>query len=151
MAGLPGDDPLVRRLRTMYDEVDPVPEHVIEAAIAAAAWRTLDDELMALLTDSALDPAGVRGDDGPRLLTFGGETGSVEVEISAGSEGIRLIGFLLPAATAAVTVRHGGGEAQARADEAGRFRVTGIRPGPVSLVVVPEGAGSRLVTEWLAL
>lgn len=147
----PAEDPLVARLRTMFDQVDPVPDHVIEAAVAGYSWAALDAQLLALLTDSALDPAGVRGDDAARLLTFAGAAGTIEVEVSPISDGLRLIGFLVPAGPAAVTIRHGGGELSTRADEAGRFRVTGIAPGPVRLVVAPDGAGARLVTEWLPL
>ena len=64
-----------RPARGVVAALDPVPQHVIEAAEAALDWRTIDDELAELLHDSSAEPAlaGVRAEASTRVLSFAGE------------------------------------------------------------------------------
>jgi hypothetical protein len=82
MTGI-GDDDLLDRLRTITDEVDPMPEMVLVNARAAFGLRRLDAELAELVRDSAEEERGglitVRGEGDARLISF--ETGAVAVEL----------------------------------------------------------------------
>ena len=74
-------DPLLDELAALFDVLDPVPDHVAQAAgavpVIVAAWRDLDAGLLEVLTDTALQPeaAGMRSAGAPigapRLVTFG--------------------------------------------------------------------------------
>lgn len=50
----PDDDALMGELRQVIGRLDPLPGPVRSAARAAIEWRTLDDELSALVHDRAL-------------------------------------------------------------------------------------------------
>ena len=137
-------DPLLDELAAMFARLDPVPDHVIAAAVAVpeviAAWRDLDAGLLDVLADTALQPAGVRSGGGPRLVTFGSGEGpdacSVEVEVGVEPSGtLRLVGLVVPTGPGELEVRHPGGALWASVDELGRFRVAGVPAGPVSLVL----------------
>src|SRR4051812_49598386 len=63
------DEQLLQELRNVLP-ADPVPPAVVAAARATFTWRSVDDELAALLSDSAdLALTGVRG-SGDRRLAF---------------------------------------------------------------------------------
>lgn len=145
----PGDDELLAALRRVLADVDPIPEHVQLAARWAIEWRTLDAELAALVHDSTVDePAlAVRGDSGPRLLTF--ETADLTIEVEAESQSatdgdtVRIVGQLIPAQSAQIAL-HSGDELQVTsADERGRFVAAGLRRG--SLTLRCRLGGARLV------
>ena len=50
-------DPLLDELAALFDVLDPVPDHVAQAAgavpVIVAAWRDLDAGLLEVLTDTA--------------------------------------------------------------------------------------------------
>jgi hypothetical protein len=153
---------LLGRLQEAFDAVDPIPEYVHTAGLAAFAWRSPDAALAELITDSAESaPAGVRGqgglgrgdgpDDGdPRLLVFTGPDVAVEIEVSGHGTDREIVGRLDPAAAARIAVRHQGGVLAARADQAGHFVVSAVPAGPVSLVFLLADATS-VVTSWVRL
>ena len=145
---------LRRHLGAVIAKLDPVPPEVLSAAHAAYDLRTIDAELAALANDSLLDRtlAGVRGDQGPRWLTFEAPGLTVEVEVTILGARRRLIGQLVPAGRATVTVRHRGGAVQVEADELGRFRADDLPPGPASLRCdLIGGATGPVVTDWIAI
>jgi hypothetical protein len=145
---------LLVELKSLLDRVDPVPEQVDEAARAAFTWRTIDAELAELTRDSLLEAepaAGIRGNGGPRELSFESERLSMELEVTdLGSQGRRLVGQLVPPSTAAIVVEHSGGRVETEADELGRFVVDGLRPG-VARVRCRVGDGAEIETEWTHL
>lgn len=154
-------DPLLDELAVLFALLDPVPDHVIAAAAAApevvAAWADLDAGLIEVLADTALQaaPVGVRSDGGPRLVTFGVGDGpdecSVEVEVGTEPSGtLRLVGLVVPTGPGELEVRHPGGTFRVPVDELGRFRVAGVPPGPLSLVL--HGIGARATaTDWITV
>ena len=133
-------DDLALALRTQ-DDVDP--RHR-DAAQAAFAWRTIDEELMELTYDSLLTPATVRsaGVDEPRTVSFTSSIGSLELEI----DGTRIMGHVLPGATVTVVMTNVVGERlSSPSDEDGVFELAGNLPGPVRFSI--EGKGT---TQWLS-
>jgi hypothetical protein len=85
-----GDEELFERLRTVVDEVDPMPERLLASARAAFGLRRLDAELAELVRDSAEEARGgliaVRGEGDARLISF--ETGQIVVELQVTERGI---------------------------------------------------------------
>lgn len=147
------DEPTVASLRSAVERFDPVPQRIREAGYAAFAWRTVEADLAALAYDSSTDEralVGVRGDSGPRLVTFTGEDLTVEVEVSSDGRQRRLVGQLVPPAAQSVQVHHAGDTASTVSDELGRFLLEGIVAGPVRITCAREGH-RRVDTEWIML
>lgn len=133
-------DDLTLALRAQ-DDIDP--RHR-EAAQAAFAWRTIDEELMELTYDSLATPALVRGagTDEPRTVSFSSSIGSLELEI----DGHRVMGHVLPGGTVTVVMTNVVGERlESGSDEDGVFELVGNLPGPVRFSI--EGKGT---TQWLS-
>jgi hypothetical protein len=148
----PDDGDLLAALRGVWDEVDPVPEHVLEAARGAFAWRDVDAELAELVLDSRLTDAGVRSSEGPRLLTFEAPDLTIEVEVGVTTTGRNLVGQLVPPGPASVTVRCNGPDRVVEADDLGRFSAAGVPAGPVSLLCRRVGGDGRaLATSWVTI
>lgn len=153
-SGSPADRALEEHVRAALAGADPVPDHVRAGAIAAFAARTLDAELAELAYDSLLDQqvtAGVRGDGGPRLLTFSAPALTVEVEVVDRGRTRRVVGQLVPPASGRVEVRHRDGVVATDADEIGRFAVGGVAPGPVRIRCDLGSSRRPVETDWVTL
>src|SRR5690349_1667080 len=91
------DDELLAELRRVEEEADPVPAAMLETAQALFELRSLDVELLALLSDSLVDatPERTRAPERtpttatPREVTFVGADGAVEVGLSVQATGDR--------------------------------------------------------------
>jgi hypothetical protein len=148
MSDLSDDDELMAALAEAVAEADEVTDRRREAARAAFSWRSVDAELMELLHDSALEAgAAVRGPGDPgRLLSFGGGSLTIELEVGAGA----VTGQVLPAQAAAVALQRTGAEDRTvAADGAGFFRIEEVGSGPVRFVVTTSEA--TLTTAWVTL
>ena len=149
------DDELVDDLRRVAAALDPVPQHVIEAAEAALDWRTIDDELAELLHDSSAEPAlaGVRAEASTRVLSFAGERVRVEVEVSGSGRERTLVGQLVPAVSAQVEIRHADRVVTVTADKRGRFSAADVPAGSISLRCRLDAPGHprALATPWLPI
>jgi hypothetical protein len=149
---------LLRELRSIADQVDPVPTRLKDAARASLTWRSVDVELAELTFDSFADEAAravVRGGHGSRLLSFQapGEPGlEIAVEVLAERGRRRLVGQLDPAQPAQVEVRQPGAARAIKTDERGRFALE-ASAGPVSLRCHIGGsdAGTTIVTVWVSI
>src|SRR6266545_551101 len=132
-------------------------ERPIRSGRDSFAWRTIDAALAALTYDSSSEPAAaavVRGPDAPRQLTFEAPELTVGVEVTVLGSHRRLIGQLVPAQRAMVTVRHQqGGMVAVEADELGRFRAEDVPSGLSSLRCQLGGIeeGTAVVTDWIVL
>jgi hypothetical protein len=148
------DEELIGRIGAAFAGTDPVPARVRAAALAAFAARLPEAAFAELSADSSEEvsavPAGIRGRNGPRLLTFGGAGVTVEIEVSGEGTVREIAGRLTPPAPADVAVRHPQGEMTAQAGEAGHFVVAAVPAGPISLVFVLTDASS-IVTSWVRL
>lgn len=148
-------DDTLRDLRRLVTRLDPIPEHVTAAAEAAFTWRTVNEELAALLHDSAdtAEPAGTRARTRPRVLSFGADDAQMELEVSGDAAARVLMGQIVPPDRMRIEVRHSEGATTADVDERGRFTLRGIPRGAVSLRWEAPGLSGRrvLVTPWLAI
>src|SRR4051794_29012739 len=129
------DEQLLQELRNVLP-ADPVPQAVVAAARATLTWRSVDDELAALLSDSA-DRAltGVRG-SGDRRLAFEAPQLVIEFVLVPGPRGSRLEGQLAPPGRARIEVLRGDRVRGVEADDPGRFALDGIANGPLALRVL---------------
>lgn len=151
-----GDAALMTELGEVLREVHPVPADFARVGVESFTWRDVDAELAELTFDSLATSGGTlvrsMGHE-PRILVFEAPSVSVEIELTRGAEGCRLVGQVSPPAPATVEVRHPGGTARVQADDFGRFRVSYLAAGPMSLrCELPPGDGgmSRAVeTSWL--
>lgn len=152
----PADRELLAQVRGMFDETDPVPELLLDAARATLSWRTIDAELAELTNDSLLEGAAVRAARVPRLLTFTADVATLVIEVAehvrGSGIGRRLLGQILSPRPAEVEVRHAAGTSSVIADEFGRFRAEDVPPGPISLACRFGGAlQPQLVTSWVTI
>ena len=156
------DTALEEELRGLAARLDPVPERLIEAAIDAYAWRTVDTELAELVFDSLADreaAALVRGPQQERLLSFQASDLTIEVEVTAAGPARRLIGQLIPPQRASVEIRHQADVITLESDDFGRFVAESVPAGPVRLRcgLPPDqdpaagGARSPVVTDWVPI
>ena len=150
-AMLPEDLELLAALGAAWDQVDPVPATVLEAARGAFAWRDIDAELAELVLDTRLEEAAVRSVDGPRLLTFEAGGLTVEVEVAVTSGGRSIVGQLVPPQAATVTIRCNGPDRVVDADALGRFSATAVPPGPVSMLCRASTGGVAHATSWITI
>jgi hypothetical protein len=141
------DDDLLAELRRVAEDVDPVPASLSDAARALFELRSLDVELLALLSDSLVDadPATTRGPERPREVTFAGPDGSVEVGLSVQAAGHRrhVMGQLVEAepgtAGGLLRVHSAEGEHEVPLDSSGLFAARDLPPGPVRMEFTAHG------------
>jgi hypothetical protein len=154
------DDPglddarLEEELRGLAARLEPVPERLVQAAVDAYAWRTVDADLAELVFDSLADreeAAPVRGRQQERLLSFQASGLAIEVEVTAAGSSRRLIGQLVPPQRTVVEIRHRDGAMAVATDEFGRFAADWMPAGPVSLRCGPAAGEDRsqVVTDWV--
>lgn len=143
------DDVLLEEeLRLAAELFDPVPSHLLQAAVEAYTFRTMDAELADLAFDSLAEPVTVRGGDGPRSLTFSAPAVTVDLEITFTGTAGRVVGQLIPPQHAEIEI-HGGRPVTVTADSLGRFTCDDVPTGPFSLRC--RLAGTVLVTEWITV
>jgi hypothetical protein len=151
LSDLPDED-LIRRLRRIAAEADPVPDSLYAAARAAFALRDVDARVAELVRDSALDAplVAVRAprDSDARMLSFEAADTAIECEITVRG-GTRDISGQL-SGTAATTVAaeiagHPPVPADVRAH--GFFAVRGLPPGPFRLKC-QLADGTTIATTW---
>ena len=150
----PADEAMLEYLGRLAEGIDPAPPLSYELGRAAWAMRRVDVELAQLISDSAFETAGVRGEEQARLLSF--EAGEIlmEVQISpAGDRGQVLGQIVPPPGTSAGVVRlevRDGTSLSAPLDEVGGFRFEGVPLGLVRFYVeLPDVAA--VTTTWVSL
>jgi hypothetical protein len=145
------EERLLELVHATLAEADPVPEALVEAARQAFSWRTFDTELAELLLDSAEWVSAARADRGPRLVTFALE--GLEIDLEIADEGARrcLLGQLVPPQFGEIDVRQTVGVVTVEAGETGRFELSDLSAGPVSLVCHLPTRPKPVVTEWLSI
>ena len=152
----PDDTRLEEELRELAARLEPVPDRLVQSALDAYAWRTIDAELAELAFDSLADQdaaALVRGQQQERLLSFRAAGLTIEVEVTAAGPARRLIGQLVPPQRAEVEIRHQDEVVTVITDEFGRFIADRMPAGPVSLRFgsTPGESRSAVVTEWIPI
>ena len=131
------DAALLDQLQSMWEHTDPVPSGLVERVTFAIGLDNLDVELMRL-TEEVLVPAGARGAEHVRTITFGGESITVMVTVSQdGQDVFRLDGWLAPSAALSIELRRADGSLSTVSDEDGRFVFEDVPPGLAQLVLHP--------------
>jgi hypothetical protein len=156
--GEPDNSELEEELRRVVAQVDSVPLVVLEEAVDAFAWRTIDADLAELVFDSLVDrdkAALVRGTgtEHGRMLSFRSSSLTIEVEVTGTRASRRLVGQLVPPQRGSVDVRHRDSVVTVEADELGRFSVGSLPAGPISLRCRPDSATVQhpVVTDWVTM
>jgi hypothetical protein len=152
----PDDARLEDELRVLAARHEPVPERLLQAAIDAYAWRTVDAELAELVFDSQADQEVaelVRGRQPDRLLSFQAADLTIEIEVIAQGSSRSLMGQLDPPQLAMVEIRRGDQAVTLTTDDLGRFSAESLPAGPVSLRcgLAAADAASFVVTDWVAI
>jgi len=142
---------LLADLNSLYENDDPVPEEVLEAARGAFAWSDFDAQLARLLDEESLSGRAVRATGDQHLLTFEAEQLTFVVEATELADGRKLVGQVVPAGPRELGLESaGGGSASTEVDELGRFSLPQLPAGPARLrCELPDG--TRVVTEWGAI
>ena len=151
----PDDNNLEEELRRIVARRDGVPPPLLQAAVDAYGWRTVDAELAELVFDSLAEPdrgALVRGPGHGRLLSFEVSGLTIDVEVSGTEANRTLIGQVVPPQQAAIEIRQGDEVTALDADELGRFSSGPLAPGPLSLRCSTGPApGRQVATEWVTI
>jgi len=142
------DAQLLGRLDRLLERTDPMPADVALAARSAFAWHDLDLQLALLRTD---EDVLVRGHGDQRLLTFEAPSLTIVVEVTEVGDGRKLVGQLIPAGPAEITLQSAGApqdEHFAPVDALGRFALAEIPAGHIRFHCRLSN-GSKVVTQWL--
>jgi hypothetical protein len=144
-----------RRLAALVSVKDSVPEDVRTSARLSFEFRSLDDELAALVYDSMIDDdllAGVRsGGSSTRQLTFASSSIVLELEVSDGASR-SVVGQVVPPQPAEVVLRHRTGVAPISTDDLGWFQVPDVPDGPVSFrCSLGDRSADSVTTSWVTL
>jgi hypothetical protein len=146
------DERLLHELQGVITQADPVPAHVLDAARAVFGMRDLDEELAALVADSASGLGGlalVRAELVTRLLSFEAEDGvGVELELTTTGGTLDAQGQVVGDLQGDVVLEHAGGVQHVTADDLGRFEVRGLPSGRLRLRW-RSAAGRRTTTVWV--
>ena len=141
---------IIAKLRDGLSQSDPIPADVSEFAKILFSWRDIDAHLAEIAYDSATDDAltGVRSTAVARMMSFQAGKWLVDLEYDEASS--QLVGRLSPDATFSVELHSRGAHFSVRSDDAGRFALDGVLPGPVSLIFRLD-EGSVIKTSWVIL
>lgn len=140
------DETLMDDLADAKGRERDVPASWRDAARGAFAWRTVDQDLLRLTREGDLAGAAVRGPGEPRILTFGGDELTLEIETTER----RIMGQVLPPRACLLVI-----ESPQRpptsisVDGSGLFVLDHVDTGPVRFAV--EAAGATRYTEWVLL
>jgi len=149
------DERLLRELRRLTEELDPVPDEVTGFARAALGWRRIDAELAEILSDSALDPESLAatraGAQRARSVVFHTTELEIGLEIHDLDPGVLLLGQLAPPARAEIGVQHHDAtiEIAVETDSLGRFRIELARAGRIRLRITRPTPATTIETSWI--
>ncbi|MDQ3579175.1 MAG: carboxypeptidase regulatory-like domain-containing protein [Actinomycetota bacterium] len=138
----------------IVDDLDPVPDGLVERAQFAIAIENIDAEVeieAALWADHAA--TGVRGGVAPLTMSFFVDDLAIMISVTRTGQCRLIDGWLVPAGEHNVEVRVAGHESSVTtADDGGRFVLTDVPRGTTQIVVRTAGATPRtLVTPVMEL
>ena len=132
-------------LRAAYDEIDPVPDGLVERIQFEITLDALHAEL-ATLTQLDLAGSGARSasTESVRTITFTAEAVTTMVTISPQTDGsVRVDGWVAPGAGLLVAVLLADEPRRTHADDDGRFVIEGLPPGLAKFALhTTDAAGS---------
>ena len=138
------DAALFARLRTVWEEVDPVPADLVDRMVAAVAVEDLSREYALLTLVEGSIMSAVRGEADTSTLQFSDGTTSVLVHVTAGEGGSRRVDGWVDAPALAIRLAQGEREWSADGAEQGRFAFEDVAPGLSRIRIVVRGADGEL-------
>ena len=157
------DEELLRILRECHEQLDPMPDSLVQRSLFAIAVQDIDAEVFQLAEQYLLEPSGARGGDGEgggeeaRVVTFDSDSLTIMIRISQLSSGVRIDGWLAPPQSCRVELRSGERIVAADVDAEGRFVLDAIPRGLAQLVVrlgaetLTGGGGQSILTPAIVL
>lgn len=132
------DGTILSGIADLYTHLDPVPDSLVDRILFALELDDLHIELARL--DELLEPAGVRGEEQARTITFASQSLTVMITPTAvGSGRFRLDGWAAPGGGLPVELRTADGSFRAVADVNGRFEFIDVPAGRLQFVFHPDG------------
>jgi hypothetical protein len=145
-------------IRTIFEQVDPMPAGLPERVRFSLALRGLETEVALLVTEDDPRLAGARGTEQSRTVTFDSASLSIIIRIEANKSGsVRIDGWLAPPQRRAIEMQTSTGTLSVSSDDQGRFAFGEVPQGAARLVVVgaaerdQSGRGPTVVTPALVL
>ena len=138
------DAALFARMRSVWEEVDPVPVDLIDRMVAAVAVEDLTREYALLTLVETSELAAVRGASDTSTLQFSDGTTSVLVHVAATEGGGRRVDGWVDATALAIRLIQGDKDWTADAGERGRFAFDDITPGMARLRLVVRDADGEI-------
>lgn len=141
------DEELLAELARIYEQLDPMPDSLVERIGFTLTLADLEVEL-ARLSAETREPVGARGEERVRTVTFASDSLTAMVTVTPQAAGLyRLDGWLAPGAALDIELRTDHGSRRGAADADGRFEFDGLRGGLIQLVVHPTpGCAVELVS-----
>jgi hypothetical protein len=152
MNAIHDDEDLLERLRAICDEVDPMPELVLESARAAFSLRRLDAELAELVLDSADELVGgvtvrAAAEAEVRMLSFEAGPLRVELQVTDRDGGRHLVAHVTGVQLAAAALETAAGSTELETDD-GLLIAEAVPAGRVRFRLTTVD-GSAYVTAWI--
>jgi len=122
------DARMFARLRTLWEEVDPVPAGLIDRMVAAVAADGLNREY-ALLTLVEGQLGAVRGDADALTLQFSDGTTSILLHVTTTASGRRRVDGWVDTAAARIVLAQGERTRSTAPADTGRFQFDDVPPG----------------------
>lgn len=147
------DSAALNAVRAYFDEIDPVPDGLVERIQFEITLDALTAEV-ATLTRIDLADAGVRSTttEAVRTITFTSETLTTMVTITQHADAsVRIDGWAAPGGKIQVEVQLSGGSEQTVADEDGRFAFSCLPSGLARFVLHRGDAGSTVISPTIEL
>ncbi len=133
------DAAMFARLRSVWDEVDPVPAGLVDRMVATVAVADLSREYALLTLVEPARLAAVRGENDAATLQFTDGRTTVLLHVTMTEDGSRRIDGWVDADALAVRLAQGEREWTAEAVEHGRFAFDGIPAGLSRVRLVVRG------------
>lgn len=138
------DAAVFARLRSVWQEVDPVPADLVDRMVAAVAVEDLSREYALLTLVESAELSAVRGDAETATLQFSDGSTSVLVHVTATEDGGHRVDGWVDAASLAVRLVQGEREWSAKPSEHGRFAFDRVAPGLTRIRLVVRDQGGAL-------
>lgn len=152
------DEELLRLLRECHEQVDPMPDSLVQRSLFALAVEDIDAEVLRLAEQYRPAGSGARGAEGEeaRVVTFDSDSLTIMIRISQRIDGVRIDGWLAPPQVCRVELRSAQRTLGATVDAEGRFVLDAIPRGLAQLVVrlgeaLTGGCGPSILTPAIVL
>jgi hypothetical protein len=144
-------------IRELFERADPMPADLPERIRFSLAMRDLEAEVARLAAAEQPHPAGARGAERSRTVTFDSDSLTIMIRIDFNRDGtVRIDGWLAPAQRREIEMQAIAETLHIGSDEQGRFVFPSVPRGTVRLVILaveqgPEAPGRSVVTPALVL